>query len=201
MAIEVKISGLREIDLMLSGVRDGSHTVLRRAINKTLTGVRTDMTDAAAEELNLTKTVIRKEIKMRKASFTSLAASTWRAGRPVPLAKFRQTRAVKAGVSVKVKKTSRRVIVRHAFMATMKSGHVGVFWRKSDRVGTGNTNVATPAFAGLPERYRLPIRELTGPRVEDILARPEVISDLEKKAAARALKNVDHELKFMLSQL
>ena len=73
----------------------------------------------------------------------------WRmqvSGAPVPLAEYPH-RQVKSGVSVEVN-VGRRKLVRSAFVATMKSGHEGIFKRRGKK--------------------RLPIAEAFSTRISDV---------------------------------
>ena len=78
----------------------------------------------------------------------------------------------------------------------------GVFWRKDDDwVGYADrAKLPAAAYGMLPKHYRLPIKELHGPRVEDILASPDVMKRLIEMANARLDKNLDHEVKYLLDQ-
>ena len=201
--LEINPAQIREVELMFAGIQNSAVKVLTRAINKTLTGARTDMTDEAYQELNTTKTVIRSSIVVEKASWANLTGKTSRAGKPLSLAKFTGTAQRVKGVSVKVLRSGKRSILGHAFIATMKSGHVGVFWRKDDTfVGYADKpKLDGLEYGRLPEKYRLPIKELFGPRVEDILAKAERWENVESKANARLLKNMEAEIAFELSRL
>ncbi|KKK76338.1 hypothetical protein LCGC14_2864700, partial [marine sediment metagenome] len=42
MEIQIDESQLRDVQTMMTGIKDGYPKVLTRAVNKTLTGVRTD---------------------------------------------------------------------------------------------------------------------------------------------------------------
>jgi hypothetical protein len=53
----------------------------------------------------------------------------------------------------------------------------------------------------MPKKYRLPIHRLTGPRVPDIMDRPEVIKEILAAADARLNKNLKNQLDFELSKL
>jgi len=202
MRIDINQRDILDIELALMGIRNGGPKALTRAINKTLTGVRTDKTNEAGKILNMKKTDIRKAVKINKATWSNMSAKVSRKGKPVALAKFKNTRQTRKGVSVLVKVGGQRTILRHAFLATMKSGHVGVFWRKDDTfVGYADSPKLTgAAYGALPEHYRLPIRELYGPRVEDILADEKVMARIVKSANERLQKNLDHEVSYLLTQ-
>jgi hypothetical protein len=74
-------------------------------------------------------------------------SEAWRgSGKEIPLAKY-PARQTKRGVSVLVNKGKRK-LVRGAFLATMKSGHTGVFRREG--------------------KQRLPIKHALSSRVSDV---------------------------------
>jgi len=197
MSAGVEVRGVREAVAGLRTFGAKSTGMMSRSINKTLTGVRTDGTNLAAAELNLKKKQIRDAMRLIKASPKTLQALFKRSGRPIPLIQFIGTRALKrGGISVKVKKSGRRVKLEHAFLATMASGHVGVFARRYGKKYQKDGRPWQPnaSYARLPRKYRLPIEELTGPRVEDILGRPDVMAELLRLAGIRLDKNIEHEI-------
>jgi len=203
LQIDINPAQIREVEAMFAGIGNSATKVLTRAINKTLTGVRTDMTDEAYQELNTTKTVIRSAVKINRATWSDISGKCFRAGKPLSLSKFTGTAQRAKGVSVKVLRSGNRTILGHAFIATMRSGHVGVFWRKTDKVGTGTKSLLADKsdYGRLPEHLRLPIKELYGPRVEDILAKAGRWKNVEDKANARLLKNMEQEIAYELSRL
>jgi len=202
MQVNISQRDILDIEAALLGIRNGATRALTRAINRTLAGVRTDKTNEAAKVLNLKKTDIRNAVRINRATWSNMAASVRRTGKPVPLAKFKGTRQVRRGVSVLVKIGGQRTVLPHAFIATMRSGHVGVFWRKDDTwVGYADRSSLPPrAYGRLPEHYRLPIKELYGPRVEDILSDPDVMERLIEMADDRLQRNLDHEVNYLILQ-
>jgi len=202
MQITISKRDLLSVEVALMGIQNGAVKALNRAINKSLTGVRTDKTNEAAKVLNMKKTDIRNAIKIGRATWSKLTGVVSRTGRPVPLAKFKQTRQTKKGVSVLVKTGGQRTILKHAFIATMRSGHVGVYWREDrEFVATGApAKLPARAYGALPEGYRLPIKELYGPRVEDILAEAGVMARIIELANERMKKNLEYETNYMLTQ-
>jgi len=101
-------------------------------------------------------------------------------------------------VSVKVKTSSSRTVIKHAFIASAK-GTVNVFQRRH-KTGAGKYDPKIP-YGRLPKKYRLPIDRKTGPRITDHLGKPAVFKKIQEQAAARYVKNVDHELSWELSKL
>lgn len=99
-----------------------------RALNKTATTVRAEAAREIRKEYNLKIGAIKDQIQIIRATGSKLTAIVRASGRPIPLIQFdaRWSRTM-AGASVRVKKT--RKTVRGAFIAKMKSGHIGVFTR------------------------------------------------------------------------
>lgn len=83
--------------------------------------------------------------------------------KPIPLIEFRGARETGAGVRVNV--WGRSQIIQGAFIATMRTGHRGVFRRVSSR--------------------RLPIKELWGPTIHGTFATPEVRQVIRDTARTR----------------
>lgn len=211
MHVQVDQSDILAVERALVGIKNGAPKVLTRAFNKTTTGTRTDITDEVAKVLNITKKVIRERVVIKKATWANLTAYVERTGDPVPLSLFSGTRQTMKGVSVQVKRAGSRGILRHAFIATMNSGHIGVF-RREVKTGAGAkkwNQVQSKWFGTLPRKwnpgndskFRLGIEELTGPRIEDIMADDVVFQIIVKKSDARMAKNIDHELNYLLSQV
>jgi hypothetical protein len=178
----VQIKGIEDAQKLLSGIKDGSRKVIVRALNKTVGtssgGVQSDAVKAVAGEFNLTQKDIKRDFKVKKATYTDLSAYVRSQGKPIPLGRFIRTRQTLKGVSVQVKKGRSRTIIRHAFIPKLKSGHIGVFWR------TGKS--------------RLPIEQKFSSRIPDIFSNADVMEPILKKAQERLDKNFSHEVEFLL---
>ncbi len=98
-----------------------------RALNKT---ARTARAQAAREirsaGYGMKVAAIKKAISIRKASRSELTAMLKANGRPIPLIQY-GARQTKAGVTVAV--LNGRKLIKSAFIATMPTGHKGVFLR------------------------------------------------------------------------
>lgn len=184
----VSTADLLKMHLLLADIKAGPRTVTVRATNKTLAGVRTDAVAEVYKDLNLTKARIRKDFKISRASAAGPSGRVTATGTPVGLASFSGTAQRAKGTSVKVKRGGRRSIIRHAFVAEIKKAK-NVWWRALKHGGPPGKRVA-----------RLPIDRLTGPRIEDILAKPAVMGVVMAKAGDRFAKNIDHETDYMLSK-
>lgn len=135
---------------------------LPAALNKTITGVRTDGVRMAAAEMGVTQKVAREGTRIEKASRARPLAAIIFAGRPLPLIGF-DPRQTKAGVSAKA--YGQRKVYRGTFLARFKSGGVHVAHRKG--------------------KARLPIRKLWGPGLANTVSKPVFLSQLNEKAKVR----------------
>ncbi|HEB83733.1 MAG TPA: hypothetical protein ENI92_01895 [Bacteroidetes bacterium] len=198
LTMKVSQADLDAVRALLDGLRtDGGIKAHVLAVNKTLTGVRTDATDEVYQRLNLTKTRIRRDMTVSRATYANPAGRLVARGKPVGLISFSGTRQIKKGVSVLVRRGGKRTVLKHAFIATAKNAK-NVFWRE----WTGPRQPVRPTFryARLPKIYRHPIHRLTGPRIEDILADLEVLGNVQEKGWARYRKNIDHEVQRVLDR-
>jgi hypothetical protein len=101
-----------------------------------------------------------------------LSASLVGGGKALPMIRF-QPRASRAeGVTITIAGKTERY--RHAFLATVKHGHEGVFERKG--------------------RERLPIRELYGPSVHGMMARTDVLPRITAELESDLLANLARQL-------
>ncbi len=198
--IEINIdkSELAAMKAVVYGIQNGQKKVLTRAVNKTLIGVRTDATQEIYNILSLTKTRIKKSFKITKMTWGSPTANIRSTGKPVGLATFWGTRQIKAGVSSKVKRTGPRKVTKFAFIG-MRGNVKQAYWRRYK----GAKVAFRPGvpYSMLPEEYRLPVKRLTGPRIQDIYDDPAVMKVVLKKADVRMSKNLNHETDFLLSKL
>lgn len=199
MKVEVNTVDFNNVSSMLSGIKNGAIKVQVRAINKTLAGVKTDVSTEIRSDLNIAKKYVDKNITTSKANFAKPSGSVVTKSKPIGLINFTGTRQTKKGVSVKVKKSGKRTILKHAFVAVIKNAK-NVWWRKKISKETKKYKSDFP-YAKLPKIYRLPLQRLTGPRLTDRLAQASVIKSIEIKAGDRLIKNYDHELNYELSKL
>jgi len=194
---------LRRVQWTLRGIQDGAPKALRGAVNKTLTGVRTDMTKKAAEVLTLKQKRIRKDIEIaKKASLSDFSGIVSTTGRPVNYAEFKSTQ-LKSGLKVTVFKGERPRKIQGAFFAVI-GGNKLAFWRKKD--GEGSQKIGTKkrkswmAYSALPWRYRFPIQSLVGPRVQDIIADPRVMEQVEESSRQRMNKELSRQVDKILAR-
>lgn len=197
--IRINADDMRKVESALRGIDGVAAKVCSRAINDTLAGVKTDASSEIRAVLTLKKSAVDATFKITKATQAKLSGLFQSTGSPVPLIEY-GARQTKAGVSVQVKRGSSRSVITGAFIATMKSGHKGVFWREWHGHTKKPINRNIP-YGKLPKIYRLPIAQRYGPRVPDILSNEPVMAVVLDKAGDRMHKNIDKELNYELSKL
>lgn len=225
-AFTIKINDMdrREVDRMLADIKGAGARVTARALNKTLTGVKTDSSAAIRDVVTAKKAAVDETFKISKATTVNPSAYITSTGKPLALMDY-SARQTNKGVSVQVRKDRARKIVRGAFIAQMtnisKSGeassHKGVFWRRWHQGVASKMNKTESAInrsgyvwstkrnrwisiAWMPKAFRLPIEERFGPRVPDIMSNDPVMKGILAKADDRLHKNITHELEYELSK-
>lgn len=179
ISVEVDPRQLAALERMLGGVRGGLPRVAARAVNKVARGARTRVVRAVAGRVAVKQGELRRRnVTLKTANYKHLSAHLRISGARIPVIRFgaRQTRR---GVSYRIEKRGSRRKVRRAFIATMRSGHRGVFTRDplwEHRYPRGRSS---------GRKHGLPITELRGPSV------PEVVRD----AAELGRRVLDRELR------
>jgi len=162
-----------------------------RALNRTATTVRAEAARRIRERYNLKSRVLKDQIRIRNATKAELRAVVQASGRPIPLVEF-DARSGATGATVRVSRV--RKPVAHAFIATMKSGHRGVFLRvekgsrkyRNQRVRKGGSD--------------LPVAELFGPSLPQAFTSKQVMDAIVAAARERFPKAFEQEARYYLSK-
>ena len=180
----------------LEGIKNGGAKAVMRALNRTVNGMKTD----AAKEVSSRYTAKQKDVKDKlqtgKASMSNLSVALRSKGRPMASAKFRHTANKNPGkkkgkpVSLVAMK-GQRLMKLHgdgkkstAFMASMKSGHRGIFQR----------------IVNLGDKDREKIREVYSPGVVQMMDNKETREAIQNNAVNRFNKELDHQIKHLLDK-
>lgn len=199
ITIRINADDMARVKKSLAGIPGAVERVCMRSINDGLAGMKTDASTEIRSVIVLSKSAVDATFKTVKASVTSLSGVFASTGSPVPLIEYGARQTTK-GVSVQVKRGNPRSVVVGAFIATMKSGHKGVFWREWHQAIRKPVNRNIP-YGKLPKKYRLPISQRYGPRVPDILSNEPVMTAVLKKADDRMHTNIDRQINYELSKL
>jgi len=197
-------ASLADARRLLRGMDPLVERVAVRAIKKTLKSVGVAAAREIAKEVNVRVSEVKKTFSYVVPRPGDVSAAFVASGKSMPLAAF-SVRKTKKGVSVQVKRQSGRKAVKHAFMATMPvygkdrvvvqagqagrgsgGGHVGVFWRQEQ---------------GGKRAGRLPLHELYGPSIPDILSNDNVLEPVLSVSGEILDKNFAHELAFEVTRL
>jgi len=160
-----------------------------RALNKMIDEVKVQAARAVRDAgYNVKIAEIKRGIRVRYAAPGRLRAEAVASGRPIPLINY-GARETSKGVSVNVK--SGRKLIPGAFIATMPSGHKGVFVREADAKHRKMVNARKPGW------HALPIRELFGPSVPDGLANDAVERTLRQLIVDRYPVLLEREVRWL----
>lgn len=155
---------------------------IMRALNKSIASGNTLAARLVAQDLGLNVGVVKEFLKIQKATSSNLSATLSASAKRIPIIDFKArgpepSRGRPGGVRASLK--SGAGVYPNAFIATMKSGHRGVFERVK---GAG----------------RLPIRELRGPSIWQ--AYGKVQAEVEARVQEQLAKNVASEISYAISQ-
>lgn len=165
---------LKRAERLLAGIKNGAPKAASRAINKVAKSTRTQVVRQISKETGLPQKDIRqRNVRLRSASYRSLIARLRLFAKAIPIVRLK-ARQVKSGVTYRL--GSVRHQIEHAFIATMPSGHRGVYLR-----------------AG---KSRLPIRQQYGPNPLDSI-NPD---KLEAKAATDINTELDRQIRVILER-
>lgn len=178
------------IDQVLASMHSYRQDVVEKAVvaalNRCVQMARTDASrELRAEGYAIKARAIKAAASVRKAATGHLVAVLSISRKPIALIEF-AARQTNTGVSVKVHKA--RKVIRHAFIAKMPSGHLGVYMRKD-----GSRHVYRRQ-AGKVVSSQLPIRELYGPSVGGMYGNARVQAAMARSIAANFERRLRHEM-------
>lgn len=178
------------VDKAIEQLKARAPQAIARAMNRSIVSARTVMVKHIAADTGLKSAVVKEQIVTREARPDKLTASIEMRGKRIPLIDFRAkgpepSRGRGRGVTARLPGGAGRY--PHAFIATTRSGHRGVFERYDSGGRTG---------ARGPRGGR--VYQLHGPSF------PHVFQKFLPEGLARGhealVANVQHELRFALKQ-
>lgn len=196
----------------LDGIENGLPRAYAAALNKTTTGMKTDMSSLIREKYGHKSSAVKSRISTIKATFSNLKASTTSTGKSVPLTDIAGTRATASGVTVNVRKDTGSKRLKHAFIAPGRnSGKLLVFWRADPKKDSATIHKAgrkpldqawmmgqVSKETGLVWRY--PIIALYAPHPESLYNTSENWPKLQTAADARLKANFAHEVEYVFNK-
>ncbi|MDF1577677.1 MAG: flagellar basal body-associated FliL family protein [Desulfobulbales bacterium] len=200
MKITINESDLADFHFLLSGIESGADKALSRALNKGVDGVGPEIKTIVQSTHNIKSTTITGQIRKQKASPQHLRAKVtvgqgaYGRGKGTAIIDFAAGRATRrSGYRVKLKKNKGIVTLANAFVATMKSGHKGVFVR------VGYTNLYSREN-GSPSARKEAIKEVFSTSTVDALKNPGNYATLRAKVIARINNELARQTDLLLSR-
>ena len=190
--IQIKIdeASLKEAQHILRGIPRAFPRVMSRAINRAVDMAATDLKRRVADQIELPKGEVAKGIGKRKASLANLAGAVDALPHRPALMKFKGTRQIKRGVKYRIGTAGFKTIL-HGFIATMKSGHRGVFLRATYAKGKFISMVGKPKREAIYERF--------GPSIWKVITNtPGLLTEANQKAAENLNKQVNDYISLKL---
>jgi Prophage minor tail protein Z (GPZ). len=181
--IEVSTETIQRVEMLLAGVPNGTERALANAINRGSSRLKTGASKKVREVYAIQSSAINgsTNTKIQKASTRNLAGFISFAGYKIPLYKFKVTPKApnsKRKVVAAVKKGGGTTF-EEAFVAELKSGHVGIFERKTSK--------------------RFPIEEKMGLAMAQMVRNKDIVSSLEKEAQETVNQRIEHEIDRLLN--
>ena len=181
--IEITAEAVERVGAILAGVPNGAERALSNAINRGISRVKTGAIRRVKEIYTVQSGAFNEATKIRvnKASTGNLVGFVSFAGYKIPLYKFKVTPTAPG-----VKKQVRAAVMKgggtpfeDAFIAQMRSGHIGVFERET--------------------RKRFPIEKKMGLSAAQMVGNEKVIETLEEEAQQLVNQRLEHEINRLLS--
>lgn len=181
--IEVDARGIEQAQELLKDIPGATKKAVSTALRKSLRNAKKEAVKKVRERYTIRKAgYVSRTIKMKVENMTGILSSK---GPVNDLSYFKTNpKTVPKRRPPKGKYLYSQVVkgqggtIAHAFLARMKSGHVGVF----QRAGHGASNAS------------LPINKLAGPSTPQMLGSPSVTEFIAKKMLERMDKNLEHEI-------
>lgn len=176
MSVTIDLKGLKNGLAKIDALVVGTPKTTAKAINKALPKIKKAIVDRVNEDYLITKANINKTIKVDKAG-TTLSAFIRSKGGPIALTKFRVTpkrppkRKGRTVVAQVMRSGGGGGAIPNAFIARMRSGHIGAMYRKG------------------ADRY--PIGQFHGPSVPSMLGTAKISAFIGDKAEQELQKQME----------
>jgi len=185
----ITIDGLDTVVADLQGVIVRKPQAIVRALNRAIGSARTVMVREIARDIGLKSAAVRDALPVRLATANQPSATLAASLTRIPLIQFNArgpepSRGKGRGVSYKLQ--GGRNQLPHAFIATMGSGHRGVFARSETKF----MRYQKPTW----KKKRQAIQELFGPSLGHVFAKYHPLG--LARAQEAFLTNFDHEMAF-----
>lgn len=193
----------RRIQSLLKSVPRDLPKILSRALNRTIKPAKTEVSKGLRKEINIKAAEVKKGTKVNKASTARLITSIILSHKKIPIVKF-GAKQTKKGVTFKVYKKKGRKTMEGAFLATMSSGHKGVFRRgigQNRRQINQIRSTRKSEKSSQVTKHNIYIGEQFGTSLHKAFAKSEqLIKNIIAKAYQRLDHNIEAQIKYVFSR-
>ncbi len=194
ITVEASPAQLRRISQELADIPGGANKAVAAAINRTLSTGKMRMSSLVREVLVMRKKDVDPSIKIDRAKPDKLTAQVSLRNTWIPLSRFSPKQQGK-GVTVNWRKGRGRELLAGTFLATMSSGHIGVFRRRKS-----GTKRVIKEREGHKWTSELPIDQQFTTLVNPIEKRPELIDKATADIDQVLAKNLDSQVDRLLQR-
>ena len=183
--IKITAEQIDRINTILNGVPGGAQKALSSVIKRATSTVRSETTKQISSVYAISQKDIRAETNINMYTRTSgnnVIGQISFSGYKIPLYRFNVSpKDVIHGARVKGAqlKGNQQTAFEHAFIARMKSGHIGIFERDTSK--------------------RFPITEIMGSSTAQMAHNAVVLEAVEKKTQEVVEKRIEHEITRILN--
>ena len=181
--IEIEAERMEQVRALLAGVPKGAERAFSNAINRGLSRIKSQAWKQVKQVYTEQSSALNAATttQVQKASAGNLAGYIHFSGVKIPLYKFKVS-PKQPGSGQRVKASVKKgggATFESAFIAAMKSGHVGVFERDT--------------------RKRLPVSEFMGLSAAQMVGEQTVSTELQEEAQRTVNERLDHEIDRLLN--
>lgn len=205
---EVGGNTLSRAEKLLAGIPGGTQKAVKRAMERAVSHLRTNSTKAIQEKYDISKAGVRADenISIRYTIGEGVTAFVTFRGEKIPLFRYGgaspkgpaqdKSKVIRAMVHGSWRHVHPGVAARghqlkstsptrfdHAFVAQMRSGHIGIFAR------TGGASISRGDA----------VKEIMGSSVPQMLGNEEVTEKLSKETGDKFEKRLEHEITAILN--
>lgn len=200
--VEVSEETTDRLHAILAGIENAEEKVLKPALARGLSAGKTAFSKQTRETYHVSPSVLSSYSKVGyknvSVSGNGIIGSIEYSGGVIPLFKFnvapKKPTYGKKAVKASVMRSGSQVVFDNAFIAQMKSGHLGIFegkgtWQRSTR----------PTKTGGNTENNEKIKELFGPSVPRMAENTVVLQSVEDRVNEVINQRIDHEIERLLS--
>lgn len=200
--VEVSEETTDRLHAILAGIENAEEKVLKPALARGLSAGKTAFSKQTRETYHVSPSILSSYSKVGyknvSVSGNGIIGSIEYSGGVIPLFKFnvapKKPTYGKKAVKASVMRSGGQVVFENAFIAQMKSGHLGIFegkgtWRRSTR----------PTKTGGNTENNEKIKELFGPSVPRMAENAVVLQSVEDRVNEVINQRIDHEIERILS--